>query len=178
MEFDNCIFWGTSAWSIWTPKTNFVFKNSKIYGSIVHVNAGKTDYEATKFINCLFENKTYNGNKAYGSFLMELNNNQRTKFEKCTFNAKDGVIPIWIDGPETDPNGSNLFKDCTINFQVDTTQTYEYPSVIRNVTFEDTQFNISQDKKTALKKMNFYGVKTIKYKTKKSKIQFADKTVF
>jgi hypothetical protein len=178
MEFDNCTFWGTSAWSIWTPKPNFIFKNSKIYGSIVHVNAGKTDYEATKFINCHFENKRHNGKKAYGEFLMELNNIQRTRFEKCTFIAKEGVIPIWIDSPETDPEGTNLFKDCTINLQVDTTQIYHYPSMLRNVTFEDTKFNISQDKQEALKKMDFTPVKSVKYKTKKSKIQFADKTEF
>jgi hypothetical protein len=178
MEFDNCTFWGTTAWSIWSPKPNFVFKNSKIYGSIVHVNAGKTDYEATKFINCIFENKPYKSVKAYGKFLMELNNNQRTMFEKCTFNAKEGVIPIWIDSPENDPNGSNLFKNCNINFQVDSTKTYDYPSVMRNVTFEYTQFNISQKKDIAVKKMNFHAMKTIKYKTKKSKIQFSDKTVY
>ena len=178
MEFDNCTFWGTSAWSVWTPKTNYTFKNSKIYGSIVHANAGKNDYEATKFFNCTFENKPYNGIKAHGSFLMELNAVQRVRFEKCTFNAKQGVVPIWIDSPESDGNGANVFKDCTINLVIDSTKAYQYPSVMRNVTFEDTEFNISQKKSESLKKMDFNGIKNVKYKNKKSKIRFSDKSVY
>lgn len=178
MEFDDCTFWGTTAWSIWTPKINYTFKNSKIYGSIVHANAGKNDYEATKFINCLFENKLYNGKKSSGNFLIELNAVQRVRFEKCTFNAKYGVVPIWIDSPENDASASNLFKDCTINFTVDSTIAYSYPSVLKNVTFENTEFNISQKKSDALKKMDFNPVKSVKYKNKKSKIQFSDKSVY
>jgi hypothetical protein len=178
MVFDNCTFWGTTAWSIWAPKPNYVFKNSKIYGSIVRLKDAQNDYEATKFYNCLFENKPYNGQKSYGSFLMELNNVQRVLFEKCIFNAKQGIVPIWIDSKESNFENSNLFKQCIINFAVDTTKNYSYPSVLRNVTFDDTEFNISRKKGESLKKMDFSPVKSVKYKTKKSKIQFSDKTVF
>jgi hypothetical protein len=172
ITFDDCTFWGTTAWSIWTQKTNYLFKNSRIYGSIVHANVGKTDYEATKFYNCTFENKPYKEQPAYGRFLVEYNFVDRVKFEKCTFNARYGIVPIWIDNKDKEDESAILLKNCTINLMVDNSKKYHYPSVLRNVKMEKTTFNIHQNEAQCRKNMDFTPVKTVRMK--KSNIVFKE----
>lgn len=83
--FTNCIFWGTSNWSIWVTVPTFTFIGCKIYGSIVHgYNASKAQ-EATRFIRCYFEDKPYNGQPSYGKFLLECDGPRRILFDSCTF---------------------------------------------------------------------------------------------
>jgi Right handed beta helix region len=83
--FTGCTFWGITGWSIWTTKPGFSFHNCKIYGSIVHGFNSPSIKDATTFINCTFEDKTYHGKPAYGNYLVETNGIKRMSFTDCSF---------------------------------------------------------------------------------------------
>ncbi len=83
MTFNNCTFWSSTTWSIWTTKPGFTFKNCKIYGPIVHGYDSPNDKDATKFIGCHIEDKPYNGKQPAGEYLIETNNAKRVRFENC-----------------------------------------------------------------------------------------------
>lgn len=94
-SFNNCTFWGLENWSVWTTKPGFSFTNCNIYGSIVHGYDSPNDKDATKYVNCHFEDKSYNGKSAFGAFLIEINNRKRLLFDNCTFLAHTKKL-CWI----------------------------------------------------------------------------------
>jgi hypothetical protein len=98
--FTDCTFWGVTLWSAWINKPGFTFKSSNFYGSIVHGFDASNNTEATKFYDCLFEDKTYNGQEPYGNFLIETNFKKRMLFENCTLIAHKKRI-LWM---ETNPS--------------------------------------------------------------------------
>lgn len=97
--FNDCTFWGVTTWSIWINRPAFSIVNSKIYGSIVHGYDAKEDAEATKYINCHFEDKPYMGQQPFGRFLIETNNAKRMLFQNCTMIANKSKL-AWISGKE------------------------------------------------------------------------------
>ena len=98
MTFNNCTFWSSTTWSIWTTKPGFTFNHCKIYGPIVHGYDSPNDRDATKYINCYFEDKPYNGKQPGGEFLIETNNARRVRFENCTAVANYKKL-FWISTP-------------------------------------------------------------------------------
>lgn len=96
--FTNCTFWSSTTWSVWTTKPGFTFKSCKIYGPVVHGYDSPNDKDATKYINCHFEDKPYNGKQPGGEFLIETNNMRRVRFENCTMIANDKKL-FWISAP-------------------------------------------------------------------------------
>lgn len=84
-QFKNCTFWGTTYWSFWISAPAFTFIGCNFYGSIVHGYNANNETEATRFISCNFEDKSYNGNPSYGKFLLECDGPRRILFDSCTF---------------------------------------------------------------------------------------------
>ncbi|NTS42256.1 right-handed parallel beta-helix repeat-containing protein [Flavisolibacter sp. BT320] len=97
VTLDNCTIWGVTTWSIWITRPAFTIMNSRIYGSAVHGHNAANEKDATKFINCHFEDKPYNGKEPFGKFLVESNNARRMLFEKCTFVANKKKL-MWLGG--------------------------------------------------------------------------------
>ena len=100
MQCNNCTFWGTTNWSMWTTKPNYNFYKCRFYGSIVHGYNSPTHEDATKFIQCSFEEKNYNGKPSYGKYLVEVNFVRRILFEDCKFISNTKKI-WWFDGSKT-----------------------------------------------------------------------------
>jgi hypothetical protein len=97
MLFTNCLFWGTGSWSMWTTKPDYTFVKCKFYGSIVQGHDAVNQKDATRFIQCLFEDKSYNGKPAFGNYLVEVNFKRRMFFGACTFISSTKKI-WWFDG--------------------------------------------------------------------------------
>lgn len=86
IHFEKCLFWGTSAYSTWVRKIGFSFTNCTFFGTIVHGADAATDAEATKYTNCSFELRPYQGKPAYGSLLVESYlKGYRMQFTNCHF---------------------------------------------------------------------------------------------
>ena len=98
MQFNNCTFWGTTNWSMWTTKPNYNFYRCNFYGSIVHGYDSPTTKDATKFIRCNFEEKNYKGVPSHGKYLVEVNFVRRILFDSCTFTSYTKKL-WWFDGP-------------------------------------------------------------------------------
>ncbi len=98
--FNNCTFWGTTNWSIWVRKPNFTFNGCNIYGSVVHGYNSPDKKNATKFWNCHFEDKPYNGNPPYGRYLVETNTAKYMSFDSCTFVTNTKKL-CWFQSPKT-----------------------------------------------------------------------------
>ena len=103
MQFSNCLFWGTSTWSIWPNKPRYHFTGCNIFGSIVHTFQAQKAADGTTFSACHFQDSAYHGQDAYGHFLAELNGTPFTRFEACTFTARKAQM-FWlaIDNKQTD----------------------------------------------------------------------------
>ncbi len=126
MNFNHCIFWGTSSWSMWTTKPNFNFHHCQFYGSIVQGYNAPDEKTATKFIQCTFEDKPYHNKPAYGKYLLEINFKRRMMFDQCTFISSSKKL-WWFDG---DPNWKDEEKPIMKNARI----------IMKATTFPDGDF--------------------------------------
>lgn len=94
--FTDCTFWGVTMWSAWVNKPGFTFNRSNFYGSFVHGYDASNNSEATKFYDCLFEDKSYNGQEPYGNFLIETNYKKRMLLNNCTLIAHKKRL-FWME---------------------------------------------------------------------------------
>jgi hypothetical protein len=95
-QFNNCLFWGTSNWSVWVTMPRFTFTGCNIYGSIVHGYNADNNMDATRYINCIFEDKPYKGQEPYGRFLIECDGPRRILFDSCTFTSHKKEL-AWLN---------------------------------------------------------------------------------
>ena len=98
--FTGCTFWGTTGWSVWTNKPRFTFNSCNIYGSATHGFNADNITDATKFNDCKFEDKPYNGTPPYGTYLIESNSVKRMSFTNCTFTSNTKKL-YWLASPPT-----------------------------------------------------------------------------
>ena len=141
-SFDQCTFWGLDSWSVWINKPAFTVTNSKIYGSIVHGYNAPNDQDATKFINCTFQDKSYNGKDAYGNFLIETTGNKRVSFINCTMIANKKKL-FWISIPaETKPEEKYQFDNCHIICNT-SYGNKDYAEIFRGVRYKNTTFEFT-----------------------------------
>jgi hypothetical protein len=115
----NSTFWGVTNWSIWVTKPAYRFENSTVYGSFVHGYDAPDDSTATRFTDCHFEDKAYQGSPAFGKFLVESNNKKRVSFERCTFVAWEKKL-LWVASPLSwTPEEKYQFRhqDCNFEYQ-------------------------------------------------------------
>lgn len=95
-NFSNCTFWGTTNWSVWVSSPSFTFNGCKIYGSIVHGYNAVNDKDATRYINCFFEDKPYNNKPPYGKFIIECDGPRKMLFDSCTFTTNTTQV-AWLN---------------------------------------------------------------------------------
>ena len=98
-NFTNCTFWGITNWSIWVTAPSFNFNSCKIYGSIVHGFNAVNATDATRYINCLFEDKPYNDKPPYGKFIIECDGPRKILFDSCTFTTHTTQV-AWLNTGE------------------------------------------------------------------------------
>jgi hypothetical protein len=145
-SFTNCTFWGVTNWSIWVTKPAFTFTRCNIYGSIVHGYDSPNDQDATKFIECHFEDKLYEGKPSYGKFLAEINFRRRVSFLSCTFISHTNKL-IWAEMITNSPQEKFQFNNCTFtiynnNFPRDT-----WIAVLRGMRYKNCKFELSKESK-------------------------------
>jgi len=95
-NFINCTFWGTTNWSVWVSSPSFTFTGCKIYGSIVHGFNAVNEKDATRYINCFFEDKPYNNKPPYGKFIIECDGPRKMLFDSCTFTTNTTQV-AWLN---------------------------------------------------------------------------------
>jgi hypothetical protein len=154
--FTDCFFWGVTAWSIWVNNPGFTFINSKIYGSIVHGFDADTEQEATKFIGCHFEDKPYNGQEAFGNFLIESNNRKRMRFENCTMVANTKKLAWITSNSNLKPEEKYQLINCHFQFQGSRIPAENWVAALGNVRIKNNVFSISHPK---AKEFYFTGLK-------------------
>lgn len=140
--FANCTFWGVTGWSIWVTKPGFTFNSCKIYGSMVHGFDANTDQEATKFINCWFEDKPYEGKGPYGNFLIETNYKRRVTFTGCTMFAHKKKV-VWMESnPSWSPEEKYQLFNCHLIYTGDSWPKGDFISLTRNIRYRNCTFEI------------------------------------
>jgi hypothetical protein len=149
VQFTNCIFWGTTIWSIWPAKPEYTFTSCKIYGSMVHGCDAVNEKDATKFIKCSFEDLPYKGKPVYGNFLVEINYRKRLRFIDCNFTNHSRRL-MWVDcGVGWTKDEKPLFDNC--NFYMKNQQ-FKYPdywSKQWSITLKDVDYYLSWKKNDA-----------------------------
>jgi parallel beta-helix repeat protein len=148
IKFNNCLFWGIKNWSIWVTKPDYVFTDCKIYGSVVHGFNTTSFKDATKFYNCDFEDKPYNGKSAYGGYLAEIDGKKMMIFENCTFTSNVAKA-LWYGGYGTVKEEQAIIRNCTFNIKNANLISNDFYALIRRANLENLKFNhyFTQDKK-------------------------------
>lgn len=89
----NSLLWGLTNWSVWVTQPGFLFQGCRIYGAFVHGCQAKTPAEATRFVECTFEDKPYRGQRAYGPFLLHSDSYARgMSLVNCQFTGSYGYL--------------------------------------------------------------------------------------
>lgn len=140
--FKNCTFWGTTSWSIWITKPGFEFHDCKIYGSIVHGYSSTSEKDATKFYNCFFEDKVYNGTPAYGNFLVEVNGVKRMAFNDCTFTSNVKKLG-WFVSSASAPEEKYQFTNCSFTIKNENLPVGDFAAIIRGASIKNCTFNFT-----------------------------------
>jgi len=139
--FEDCLFWGTTSWAVWTKKPYFSFENCTFYGSIVHGYPATIPEEGTQYYNCYFEDYEglYEGESlgAYrnvgGLIMVDAN---YSRFEDCEFVANK-TRALYLNGTST----TELLINCTITHKDDSRADHGYQSLLRGVYIENTTFS-------------------------------------
>lgn len=143
MLFDQCTFWGVKTWSNWTSKPAFTYKNSSFYGSTVWGCDATNEKDATRFINCRFEDKPYKGKPVFGNFLVEINTTKRQTFQHCTFTSNNRK-PMWMDGsPVWKEDEFIRVEDCEFNINYFGYPANDYIGIMRVCNISGSKFNFN-----------------------------------
>jgi hypothetical protein len=117
IAFEDCTFWGSTAWSVWVSHPGFTFTNCRIYGSAVHSFTGDKPGMETKFVNCFFEDKPYVNEKGkrigpYGNYLVEIADGIRTSFDNCIFTAHNKPFYYLVCSRPNDEKAKFRIRNC------------------------------------------------------------------
>ncbi|MEO8762636.1 MAG: right-handed parallel beta-helix repeat-containing protein [Ginsengibacter sp.] len=139
--FTGCTFWGTTSWSIWVTKPGFSFEKCNIYGSVAHGYDSPSMKDATKFSNCLFEDKPYNGVAPYGGFLVETNNKKRMSFSGCTFISHTKKLG-WFKSSAISPDEKYQFTNCSFTIN-NILKEGDFAAILRGAALKNCTFNFT-----------------------------------
>ncbi len=141
--FNNCTFWGTTSWSLWVTKPNFTFNGCNIYGSTAHGYNSPDRQDATKFWDCHFEDKPYNGRPPYGRFLVESNNAKYMSFDNCTFVSNTKKL-CWFQSPKTYTLEERYqLNNCKFIINNTNLPTRDFIGITRGVVAKNCTFNFT-----------------------------------
>lgn len=144
ITFNNCLFWSSTTWTVWTTKPGYTFNKCRIYGPIVHGYDSPTEKDATKFIGCFIEDRPYAGKQPAGEFLIESNHRRRVKFENCTMTANYKKL-FWFEVPVA-WKAQEKYQLINCNFTANSTSfgQGDYIGVLRGAYYKNTTFKHSQ----------------------------------
>ncbi len=117
---NNGLIWGTTNWSAWISQPGFLLQNCHIYGAFVKGCLANNRAEATRFVGCTFEDRSYHGQSAYGPF--ELHSDEaatRMSFTDCRFIGTHNYLMQAVAARRDTANVFH-FRNCT--FQLDYAQ--------------------------------------------------------
>ena len=142
--FNDCTFWGTTNWSLWVTKPTFTFDGCNIYGSTAHGYNSPDKKNATKFFNCQFEDKPYNGKEPYGRFLVESNNAKYMSFTNCTFVSNTKKL-CWFQSPKTYSLEERYqLNNCKFIINNTNLPTKDFIGITRGVVAKNCTFNFTK----------------------------------
>jgi hypothetical protein len=141
-SFIDCTFWGVTNWSTWITTPAFTFTSCRFYGSTVWGYNSPDDKNATKYFNCIFEDKPYEGKEPYGNFLIESNEMKRVFFKDCRFIANKKKL-CWIIQSSPDPQDKYQFINCYFTIKNANYEPGDFVAVtsgmrVKNCTFQFT----------------------------------------
>lgn len=142
-SFVNCTFWGATNWSIWVTKPRFNFTKCNIYGSTVHGYNSPDAENATKFNNCLFEDKSYRGKEPYGNFLVESNGARRISYTDCNFIANTKKLCWIVLDPKSTTEEKNQFRNCSFVIKGAAYPVNSYMAVMRGMAMKSCTFQFN-----------------------------------
>jgi hypothetical protein len=141
INFKGCTFIGVSNWSVWVQKPSYTFNKCTFNGSFVHGYITTDFKEATKFYNCIFEDKKYKGQDVYGGYLLESDGRKKMIFEDCIFTTNVKKV-MWFNGVSTKNDEEKaIFKNCTINVNNKNLAQGDFYTVMRKMILENLTLN-------------------------------------
>ncbi|MEO6330415.1 MAG: right-handed parallel beta-helix repeat-containing protein [Ginsengibacter sp.] len=138
--FTNCTFWGVTTRALWITRPGFTFIGCNIYGGFIHGYNSPDEKNATKFINCIFEDKPYKGKELFGNYLIESINAKRVSFSDCKFIANKKRL-FWISlDAKTTAEEKYKFKNCLFQINDASDSNKVLLGFIKGIAFKDCTF--------------------------------------
>ena len=135
-DFNGCLIWGTTNWSIWPRKPGFSFNGCDIYGAVVNTYGSSDANEATQFVNCDFEDVQGQAYPTYGSSAILECWGENVTFDGCTIVANE-IRALYLD----DTGSTEIVKNCHIYHKYDGLGTGGFQSLLRGTYLENTEFH-------------------------------------
>jgi hypothetical protein len=152
--FNNCIFWGTTYYSIFINKPNFTFNQCTIYGNAALLYRSTNQQNSTKFFGCHFEDKPYNGKGPYGAYLVESNDAKYTSFTNCTFTSNIKKL-CWLQTGTGSPVEEKYHLiNCQFTINNNNLPVNDFIAIMRGVVTINCTFNFT-NKEAKTKKYSF-----------------------
>lgn len=152
--FKNCTFWGTTAASAYVNKPNFSFYSCNFYGTFAKGYSADKKEDATKFFNCHFEDKLYNGKPPFGRFLIEIVEAKKLQLNNCTFVTHTKKVCWFSSNPTFTFEDKYQLNNCLFTINNTNFPNNDFIGVTRNLIATNTTFIFTKiDGKS--KKYNF-----------------------
>ena len=140
--FTDCTFWGTTSWSIWVTKPGYSFRHCNIYGSIAHGYNSPNDNDATKFYDCTFEDKPYDGKPPYGNFLVETNGVNRMLFSNCNFISHTKKL-CWFVSSAKNEDEKYQISNCTFVINNSNLPANDFVGMMKGAAIKNSTFTFT-----------------------------------
>ena len=108
--------------------------------------------DATKFYDCLFEDKPYNGNAPYGRFLIETNEAKRMIVNNCSFISNTSKL-CWFNSSAKTIEEKYQLNNCSFTINNSNFPDNDFAGIIRGAALKNCAFTFTDP---GAKKKRYY----------------------
>ncbi|MFM2385846.1 MAG: hypothetical protein RL660_603 [Bacteroidota bacterium] len=140
VKFTACTLWNSEYYVTFIRSPKFVFTGCKISGLTLRGCKAETWQDATRYVNCDFNDNDLNGKKMRQGFLYSESDARRLYFENCTFTARFNKL-VWLsnDGYR-DVDEKSKMINCKFYLYFADIPKGDYCSIIRSFTLQNNIF--------------------------------------
>ncbi len=132
--FEQCVFWGTTSWSVFPRKPGLRFTDCRFHGSIPNPFGSRDPALAVQFVRCHFEDREH-ANGVYRSTALVEVDGDNILFDGCTLIA-NRTKGVYIDGAGT----REILRNTRITHRHGGLPDGDFQSLIRGASLQNVRF--------------------------------------
>jgi hypothetical protein len=133
--FEQCVFWGTTSWSVFPRRPGLRFTDCRFHGSIPNPFGSPNPALAVQFVRCHFEDREHPSHGVYRSTALVEADGDNILFDGCTLVA-NRVKGVYIDGAGT----REILRDTRITHRHAGVPDGDFQSLVRGASLQNVRF--------------------------------------